>query len=368
MRVALFNDACDWGGAERYFEDLCTAFVARDMQLSVALATCQEDGRQRERLAPVVDDLTFIPSGVRPASVAIAGFRSAWAFLRQRQIDVAHFSLHHADSCRYWIEAARFARVPYVISEHLVSGDYLHASRLTHIFKSRSYRTAKRVIVVSPTAATALLAEGAAAKMEVIPNGVRTQEGQSRKVDGPVRVLFLGRLSEQKNPLAAVAAFADVARVSPGARLRVCGDGPLRRSVEEDIVARGLSDIVDVVGFVDDSENEFAYADVLLVSSNDENSPYVVLEAMAAGCAVVSTDVGGVSGVLGEGEAGVIVAGGDVDALASGLASVVTQPQLREKLGKAARARVNAEYSLDRMVNQTIDTYELARRPHSRLS
>ncbi|GAA0676198.1 glycosyltransferase involved in cell wall biosynthesis [Sphingomonas insulae] len=138
-----------------------------------------------------------------------------------------------------------------------------------------------------------------------------------------IRYVAVGRLVAQKDPATLVAAFAQAAL--PADRLTIIGDGPLRARVEQQAQRLGIAGQVVFMGHVPDAATVMRTQDVLLLSSRYEGVPAVLIEALAAGLGIVATDCGaGVRSVLDHGRLGLIVAQGDVDAFAAGIASART--------------------------------------------
>jgi glycosyltransferase involved in cell wall biosynthesis len=168
--------------------------------------------------------------------------------------------------------------------------------------------------------------------------------------------LFCGKLEAKKRPLDALEALTRVV-AAEGARpahLLIAGDGPLRAQVQELATARGLP--VTFAGFLNQSEVARAYvaSDCLVLPSDDgETWGLVVNEAMACSRpAIVSDRVGCHPDLLQYGETGFVFPLGDSDALAVRMRALVDEPDLAERLGRQARARV-AEYSVAQAVEGT---------------
>jgi len=164
--------------------------------------------------------------------------------------------------------------------------------------------------------------------------------------EGPLRLLFLGALSPEKDPLAAIEVTARL----PDSVLRFVGDGPERSRVEATVVQQGLGGRVEVVGSVHDVLPHLAWADVLVLTSRTEGFPGVVLEAAAAGVPTVGFGVGGVAEAVVDGETGVVVPAADVDGMVRVLAGLD-----RDQIGKMAvrgRERVEEEFTMERALDR----------------
>lgn len=172
--------------------------------------------------------------------------------------------------------------------------------------------------------------------------------------DGPaedrLKVLFLGSLSVEKDPLAAIAA---VAATEPPARLRVVGTGPLEPEVRA--AGAGSPDQVEVVGSVSDVVPQLEWADVLILTSRTEGLPGVVLEAAAAGVPTVAYGVGGVGEATEDGVSGIVVAAGDLAAVTAGLDRLGADRDVLRAMSSAGRARVRDHFTLTAAVRRYSD-------------
>ncbi|HEX7254646.1 MAG TPA: glycosyltransferase [Gaiellaceae bacterium] len=167
---------------------------------------------------------------------------------------------------------------------------------------------------------------------------------------GPVAVC-VGRLSRQKGQDVLLDAWPAVVERVPDARLYLVGSGEDRQTLE----ARAVSG-VSLVGERDDVPDWLAAADVVVQASRWEGMSLAVLEAMARGRSIVTTDVAGNREALGE-EAGAIVAPEDPRALAAGVAKRLEDPALREAEGRAARARAVRSHDVRKTTAQTAELY-----------
>ena len=192
-----------------------------------------------------------------------------------------------------------------------------------------------------------------------IANGVDTARFQR---DGPIstgrrcaRALVGGdypmitnvaRLVPQKAQHFLIEAAQIVLATAPDVRFVLLGDGPLRPELEAQAAALGISDKVIFAGFRPDVADVLAASDVFVLSSLWEGMPVALLEAMAAGCTAVSTDVGGVAQVLQDGVTGLLVPPSDPEALAAALLRCVTDPAYARQLAATGQAWTTQEYGM----------------------
>lgn len=171
-----------------------------------------------------------------------------------------------------------------------------------------------------------------------------------RSTGGPIVVGSVSRMDPAKGTEHLVDAFALVAATHPEARLMMVGEGPCRQSALRALEQHGLSGRSDLPGWVAGEIGEVLDDfDVFVMPSLWEGLPYVVLEAMRAGLAIVSTDVGGISEAIEDGVDGLLVPPASPEALASAISRLLDDPELRATLGRAARERFERDFSLAAM-------------------
>lgn len=166
---------------------------------------------------------------------------------------------------------------------------------------------------------------------------------------------FVGRLAPQKAPDVALRVFRRLLDERPQIRPVLVGDGPEADLVRSTLAELGLDDRVRWLRAAPGRETMAAF-DVFLMTSHYEGFPYVLLEALSAGCAIVSTRVGGVADCVGEGENGHVVEGADADALAARVLSLASDSSRLDSMRARSRARA-AVFSLERMLDRTADLY-----------
>ena len=270
-------------------------------------------------------------------------------------------------------QAAGRARPPVVVHTfhgHVLRG-YFGAGK-TEVFRRLEKTLARAtdaLIAVSPEVRDDLVSLGIApaAKIAVIRLGLdldarTTAPADARSAlraelaipDDAFVVGWLGRMTEIKRVEDLLRGFASV---SEDAHLLLAGDGPLRHDLEALGRDLGLGQRAHFVGFRDDVGSVYAASDVIALTSMNEGTPVTMIEALAAGRPVVSTDVGGVSDVVESGRSGLLVAPGDVDALSAALSRLENAPEERARMGEAGRESVRDRYSVPRLVRDVDALY-----------
>lgn len=265
------------------------------------------------------------------------------------------------------VRAARRAGVPVVINYRGGGAEAFFARSFRWV--EPTLRRADAVIVPSGFLAGVFQKRGIAA--HVVPNVVdleRFRPAPRREV-GPAPHLVVARSLERIYDIpTALRAFAMVRAGFPAARLTVAGAGPLRRELER--LARDLG-VAQAVTFTGRLDNErmaglYASADLALNPSRVDNMPISILEALACGVPVVSTNVGGVPFVVEDGRTALLVGAADPRAMAEAALRILRQPDLATSL-RAAGTQTVKQYTWPAVRERLLAVYSLAlaRRPRT---
>ena len=233
-------------------------------------------------------------------------------------------------------------------------------------------RITDALVAVSPEVRDELVALGVApaSKFRVIRLGIaldtRIQaddaaRAETRRVmgipDGRFVVGWIGRMTGVKRTDVLLQGFRTLREDGVDAVLCMVGDGPDRESVEQLADELGIVRDCLFTGYQEDVGPFFAAFDVFVLTSGNEGTPVTAIEALAAGCPVVATRVGGVPDVVTDGEDGFLVSPAAVDELAGRLADLARDPDLRARMGASGRARMRTRYAVDRLIDDTDRLY-----------
>jgi glycosyltransferase involved in cell wall biosynthesis len=168
----------------------------------------------------------------------------------------------------------------------------------------------------------------------------------------------VAQLIERKRHAWLLAMLPELLREHPNLRVLCFGRGPLERRLREEIAARGLSGVVTLAGFRSDLPELIAGVDLLVHPAEREGLGLALLEAAAAGVAVVACAAGGVPDVVVDGVTGALVPVEDAAALRGALARLLAAPAERNRLGVAARARAERRFAIAGLVAAHLALYE----------
>jgi glycosyltransferase involved in cell wall biosynthesis len=235
-----------------------------------------------------------------------------------------------------------------------------------------SLRGAYRVVTVCQPFADAIAGLGVSReRIKILHNSVKPFMAPSADEVQRVRhelgiedheavILSVGRLSYEKGHADLVRAAAKLAGM-PGTspfRVLIVGDGPERERLQKLSAQLGMEKIVVLAGFQRDTRPHYAMATIVAVPSHSEGSPNVVLEAMAAGLPIAASRVGGVPEILEDGVTGLLVESRNPEAMAKTIFQLLSNADLRSRLGSAARARAESAHAPAAYRSALVDFYQ----------
>jgi glycosyltransferase involved in cell wall biosynthesis len=354
MRIAIASESDAIGGAETMILHLAATLRSRGHEVHFIGPEPTRHWHQgwlsdQMRAAGVPTHL--LPLGQRRF---LACVRGTAALLRRHRIDVLHS--HMFGMSVLGTAASRLARVPHVITMHGTGTETSAARR--RVALAAAFRASAGVVAVSQGLKSQLHDQlgHVADRMRIIANGIPHLAGdrwtlrrELRVADDEILVVAVGNLFHNK---AHINLFRALAELPEDARWRVAIAGAFKEA-EPDlrafIAARGWEGRAHLLGPRTDIPDLLAAADVYCMPSLNEALPMALLEAMASGKPIVASRVGGIPEAVSDGRDALLVPPGDVGALADALGHLLGNSALRAGLGGAARARADAEFSVDTM-------------------
>jgi glycosyltransferase involved in cell wall biosynthesis len=248
------------------------------------------------------------------------------------------------------------------------SGDYSDLSRLASLRGGQvltwTARQVDTVVAINEEAACELEAAGFAESQIVrIPNGVDLAAFHpatyAHKLPNETKyVIFVGQIVKRKGVRALVIAFGKICRDHPTAKLRLIGDGVMREEILTYAADHHFLDRIDYVGQVPDVYPYLSQSSIFVLPSTAEGIANALLEAMACGLPIITTNIPGNRELIVDDLNGLLIEPNSVDALAESMHILLTDKALAERLGRQARLTVEKEYSLEAITDQYIETYQ----------
>jgi glycosyltransferase involved in cell wall biosynthesis len=277
--------------------------------------------------------------------------------------DIVHSHGYKADI--YCSSAVRGARRARVATVHNWPTKTLKMRAYASIDKF-ALRSFSRVVAVSVAVAQELVRSGVPLdKVKLIENGVDPaafRNGTDRvRTELNLRHLpvigYIGRLAAEKGLDVLFSSIPGIVQRCPEVQVILAGDGPIRNQLTQSAQKLGIGSHVRFLGVRSDMADLYRAIDVLVLPSRDEGLPMTVLEALAAGKAVVASSVGQIPQVIRHGETGLLVQAGSREQLADAILELLGSPQLRKKLGSQGRQLIDSEFTAEAMARKYIELY-----------
>lgn len=214
----------------------------------------------------------------------------------------------------------------------------------------RLARQSAALVGVSEGVRQSLLAQGLPAdKTVAIPNGIDLTRFGEPGGEREAGLVMTARFARQKDHATLIDAMALLAAQGLRPRLQLAGTGPLMARMRARVERAGLGGKIVFLGHHGDVPALLRSQRIYVLATHFEGMPLALVEAMAAGCACIASDVIGVRGVIEHEHTGLLVREGDAPALAGAIARLLRDPVLAGRLGAAARERALAEHGQARM-------------------
>lgn len=198
-------------------------------------------------------------------------------------------------------------------------------------------------------------------KIMYVPNGVDMslfhRESAPAPLHTPLKVLFVGRLVEEKGLFVLLEAWKTVAHEHKDCRLDIVGDGCLRQQLEDKASYFNIADTVHFLGKSNNTAAHYKLADIYVLPSFHEGLSNTLLEAMASGLPVISTQISGTSDIIRNGVTGFLVKPGNPNELAQAILTLLKSKDLREEMGQGAQSVIQNKFSIEAVISQLESLY-----------
>jgi glycosyltransferase involved in cell wall biosynthesis len=338
---------------ERFDSYLCTTRAPAPYLL--ATAACEVARLRAEGIHVLTLD--------RRSSKLLLPWQRLWALMRRERIDILH--AHMPRAAVPGAVLARGAGVPVVIAHEHGTDYYGHwlrklldrqvVSRLSDVVFTPSEWDRRNLIDNGhmPAERVTVFRNGISAPAPSDAPGVRDELA----APGQPLVGAVGRLIPVKGYSDLIEAVHRLRAQGLQVRCVIAGTGPAEARLRDLIAGLELEESVTLLGFRSDVADLLRALDVLVMPSHREAAPLALIEAMAAGCPIVATRVGGLPELIDDGVSGLLVPPGAPDTLAAGIARLINEPGLGRRLGQAAQRRQRAELSVEAMLGHLQDIY-----------
>jgi glycosyltransferase involved in cell wall biosynthesis len=356
----------NFGGTERQVAELLRGLASTRWRAELVVF------RKTGGFLPDVQALGLDPIHL-PLAGSLARLRTLGAIAalaaRLRRAGARLLHCHDVYAAIVGVPAARLAGVPVVTSRRDL-GHHLTRELAAALRVSMSLSTCVLANAATVAAQTEREAGVPASKLAVVPNGLDLERFDRRTLalDGPAgplarpgcaTVVTVARATHPaKGHDDLLDAAALVRRVTPTARFLVVGNGPRQTELEERARATGVDDIVTFLGKRADVPAILRRADLVCHPSRSEGLPNAVLEAMAASRPIVACAAGGVPELVQHDAHGLLVRPRAPAELAHAIVALLRDPAHAARLGLAARQRVEAHFTLDRLIERIDRLYE----------
>jgi len=340
IKVTFIADQMRSGGAERVVANLSSEFVT--LGCTVSIIMLNETSNHCEY--PVDSEVKLIPvKRIYHGNNPIQKILLLRKCVKENDPDVLISFQNHAHVYAYC--ASLGLNIPHIVSERSDPGQY-PKDRITRVLRRYIFRKASGCVFQTDGARSFFSGE-IQRKSEVIPNPVVLMYEPQKLIHREKKITAAGGLTAPKNYDMMVRAFALFSERNPGYKLIICGEGNLRGDIEKLIDELSLTDSVVLKGQVCNPHEEIFDSSVFVLSSDFEGMPNSLLEAMALGVPVVSTDCpcGGPSEVIKNNENGILVPTGDIKAMAEAIEAIIRNKEFSDRLSEKAQ-RVRQEFSL----------------------
>jgi glycosyltransferase involved in cell wall biosynthesis len=349
------------GGCER---DLTKIAIGLDRgRFEPHIACLSPDGPRSSELRAARVPIIALPTRSLISRSLIQGAKLLGRYIREHRIQLAH--AFDAPMEFIGLPICRLYGVPGVIKSHLWYRN-MTQPRYRMLFAMMD-RITDAIVVNSEAARNDLTSYGVpVSKTYLCNNGVDTATFHPRPDETPMEAvrdasLVIGcvcAIRQEKRLDLLMKAFARVQTLCPGMKLLLVGSGPLQSEIEKLRTELGLTDVCHMAPTQEDVATWMRSIDIFVQASDSESFPNALLEAMACGCCIVASRVGGIPELVTDKEDGLLFAPGNVDDLVEKLTCVIQKEDLRSTLAAKAVKKAAERFPIRKTVDRMQFLYE----------
>lgn len=346
MNILVITDKLIFGGAEMYFCKLENQLQHPDISFHYAAGPGELYGKIKHK-----NNFSEMSR-----TKHLQNIKKLRKLIIDKQIDVIH-----ANSLRmvlYCIFVQKITKMKFriVYTKHNVT---VLEEKNPAVFAYLLNKHVEKIITVSDFEKENLIKAGiTAGKITTVYNGVDMKQfAFHQKVKGECfKIGILARLSEEKNHELFIK-IAGKLRDIPNLLFYIAGDGPEQEKIKRMIDSQNLHHKIKMVGVVHHPEEFIKEMDVILLTSYREVFPMVILEAMAVGTPIISINRGGIGEAIIGNKTGFLINEHSVEDFCDKILDLKVNDEIRKQFIENARRKVEADFSLEQMVNNTLNEY-----------
>ncbi len=357
MRHVLFyTDTPSYGGAEKQMELLAKHLKPLGYSVSLACGAYSRLKKRESELRKAYEQVYFLPTVHKHDPRHYTQLKN---LLKTRYFVLMHIHLWNPGSCRYAFWVAKHAKIPIVTTEH----DPFRLEGLKRKIKQMTLAKSDQIIAISLDNFRHLSDYGEHVKnrLNLIPNGIESDRffDNHDKAPLPVQkgdvvIACIAELHERKGHKYLLRAFSKLQIEFPNLNLLIVGIGPVERDLKEKYANFPN---IHFLGWREDIPQILRASDIVVLPSLKEAFGLVILEAMASGVVAVATDNGGAKDIIEHGKSGYLVPPANAEKMAQVIRTILTNPDQKRDIEKAALERVKTHFTAEVMAQKTAEVY-----------
>jgi len=355
-RVLFYTDTPNYGGAEKQMELLAKYLRPLGYSVSLACGRYSKILKNVKKCEKIFEKVYLLPTIHKHDPRHYTKLKN---LLKTGGFDLVHIHLWNPGSCRYAFWAAQHAKIPIVTTEH----DPFELGGLKHKIKKMCLAKSDQMIAISLDNFRHLSDYGEHVKnrLKLINNGIEADrffdnhDKASLNVQkGDLVITCIAELHKRKGQKYLLQAFKKLQNEFPTLHLALVGTGPEEKRLKEE-----YGDIPNVhfLGWREDIPQILRASDIFVLPSLREAFGLVVLEAMASGVIAVATDNGGTKDIIEDGKSGYLVPPANSEKLVEVIRTILTNPNQKRDIEKAALERVRTHFTAEIMAKKTAEVY-----------
>lgn len=348
LRVTVFFGGFTIGGGQRVVSEIIKNIDQSQIELTVL---CFE-GKANTAMEQEAEKVCSIIYLNEKGKVTLAKARRIFAALKATKPDIVHV---HLGGMVYVVPWALLHSTPLLITAH-TKPEKAFPRQVLPLIRWGLRRRKIRIAAVSKEN-LAMMREYFQLNDErlvYVNNGIDLKIYYAKRHE-IFTFINVARQDENKNQVQIIRCFAEVHKRHPNTKLILVGDGPCHQMLKDQVHDRGLHESVDIMGMQSNVEEYYAVSDVYVQSSHREALPMSVLEAMASGLPIITTDVGGMRDIVSTN--GYLIPDNDDKAMLNAMLEIIDMPKQDYcQMQKSSRSIVE-EYSSENMATKYMAIY-----------